>query len=265
MRVAYCSDLHLEFQSVKLENTDNSDVLILAGDICVAYQVFEPEVYNTTFSSEKIYNFFNDCTKNFKHVIYIAGNHESYRSDIDETLPYLKKCFGDIPNLYILDNESIELDGITFVGSTLWADANKNDPTTLFLLNRSLNDFRCIGIGENTFSSKDMVKRFDVNKLFLSDALKDNTKTYVVITHHGVSEKCVSDEYTLDYHVNGGYRSILDGFIMDRPQIKNWIVGHSHSQLDVMVGDTRLLRNPRGYPNEKCFNEFILKYFEISA
>jgi predicted phosphodiesterase len=35
MKVAYCSDLHLEFKDLVLTNNVGADVLVLAGDICV--------------------------------------------------------------------------------------------------------------------------------------------------------------------------------------------------------------------------------------
>ena len=36
MKIALCSDLHLEFGPISLENTENAEVLILSGDILVA-------------------------------------------------------------------------------------------------------------------------------------------------------------------------------------------------------------------------------------
>jgi predicted phosphodiesterase len=39
MKVALASDLHLEFGTIELENTESADVLILAGDICQAVDV----------------------------------------------------------------------------------------------------------------------------------------------------------------------------------------------------------------------------------
>ena len=36
MKIAICSDLHLEFGPISLENTENAEVLILSGDILVA-------------------------------------------------------------------------------------------------------------------------------------------------------------------------------------------------------------------------------------
>lgn len=264
MKISFTSDLHIEFREIHLTNTNDSDVLILAGDICVASQLFEKEdPMIGSPASELIHKFFLECSSQFEHIIYIGGNHEAYRSDLYETMPYIKEHLGYIKNLHILDNESIEIDGITFVGSTLWADANKRDPSTLYVLNKAMNDFRIIGKGETVFSPYDMVEEFDKNLIYLTEALADDYKKYVVVTHHGVSERCVSSEFKDDVHVNGGYRSILDQFIIDRPQTKSWICGHSHSPLDIMIGDTRVLRNPRGYPSEKCFNNYELKSFDL--
>ena len=41
MKIALCSDLHLEFAPISLENTENAYVLILSGDICVANDLLE--------------------------------------------------------------------------------------------------------------------------------------------------------------------------------------------------------------------------------
>ena len=36
MKIALASDVHLEFGQLEINNTENADVLILSGDICVA-------------------------------------------------------------------------------------------------------------------------------------------------------------------------------------------------------------------------------------
>jgi 3',5'-cyclic AMP phosphodiesterase CpdA len=46
MKIAVCSDLHLEFGDINLQNTDNADVLILGGDICVAADIGRPDPHN---------------------------------------------------------------------------------------------------------------------------------------------------------------------------------------------------------------------------
>ena len=47
MKVALASDIHLEFGQLEIENTENADVLILSGDICVAkYLNYHADVNN---------------------------------------------------------------------------------------------------------------------------------------------------------------------------------------------------------------------------
>jgi predicted phosphodiesterase len=36
MKIAICSDVHLEFGQLTLENTENAEILVLSGDICTA-------------------------------------------------------------------------------------------------------------------------------------------------------------------------------------------------------------------------------------
>jgi len=51
---------------------------------------------------------------------------------------------------------------------------------------------------------------------------------------------------------------------MDHPQIKLWIHGHTHESFDYMVGDTRIVCNPRGYIGyEQCADDFKLKFVEV--
>jgi predicted phosphodiesterase len=46
MKIAICSDIHLEFGDINLQNTENADVLILGGDICVAADIGRPDTHN---------------------------------------------------------------------------------------------------------------------------------------------------------------------------------------------------------------------------
>jgi hypothetical protein len=53
--------------------------------------------------------------------------------------------------------------------------------------------------------------------------------------------------YAHDTIMNGGYSSDLDEFIEERPHIKLWTHGHTHHVFDYMIGETRVVCNPRGY------------------
>jgi predicted phosphodiesterase len=146
MKIAVCSDLHLEFGNLELKNPGDVDVLILSGDICVAKDLMYHDNNGIVSfgKSERYHTFFQNVAEQFSHVIYVAGNHEHYHGDFKHTIPSLKEFLGYIPNIHILDKEVFELNDVVFVGGTLWTDMNKEDPLTLHGISRMMNDFRCV-------------------------------------------------------------------------------------------------------------------------
>jgi hypothetical protein len=74
----------------------------------------------------------------------------------------------------------------------------------------------------------------------------------------------VKPDYHGDHLTNGAYSSDLSEFILDHPQIKLWTHGHTHDVFDYMIGDTRILCNPRGYIlYENRADEFELLFTEV--
>jgi len=151
MKIAICSDLHLEFGDINLQNTDNADVLILGGDICVADDIGKPDSNNFMESakSNRITDFFKRCSFQFPHVIYIMGNHEHYHGDFATSGNKLKSLleFNMLSNVYLLDKESKKIDDVTFVGGTLWTDMNDDNEITKYHVARRMNDFQCVKNG----------------------------------------------------------------------------------------------------------------------
>ena len=148
MRVAICSDIHLEFGDINLQNTDNADVLILGGDICVAADIGRPDDGNIFEGarSTRIADFFKRCSFQFPHVILIMGNHEHYNGDFAETKNKLQSMLESnmLSNVYLLDKETKVIDDTTFIGGTLWTDMNNEDSLTMRHLTGMMNDFRCV-------------------------------------------------------------------------------------------------------------------------
>ena len=148
MKIAICSDLHLEFGDINLQNTENAEVLILGGDVCVAADISRPDpnAFMEGGKSSRITDFFKRCSSEFPHVIYIMGNHEHYHGDFATSGNKLKSLLESnmLSNVYLLDKESKKIDDVTFIGGTLWTDMNKEDPLTMFHVNRGMNDFRCV-------------------------------------------------------------------------------------------------------------------------
>ena len=92
---------------------------------------------------------------------------------------------------------------------------------------------------------------------------KDNQK-FVFCGHHTPSHQSCHPQYKDDQVMNGGYHSDLSEFILDRPQIKLWTHGHTHQPFDYMIGDTRVVCNPRGYDGyEQTAVDFKLKCVEV--
>jgi DNA repair exonuclease SbcCD nuclease subunit len=291
MKVALCSDVHLEFGHLVLENTENAHVLILSGDICVARDLMLPDPHNIVdFGKSKRYHeFFSNCADIFPHVVYIAGNHEHYHGDFADTIPHLRKCLGHLKNLHILDKEIFEIDDTVFVGGTLWTDMNKEDPLTLHGISRMMNDFRCVENSNRVVNYKTFDDTENPDKPTFrtrparfcpEDAVEDHRKMLdyiriiyegmppwkqmVVVGHHTPSPFSCHPKYAGDYLMNGGYHSDLSEFILDRPGIKLWTHGHTHEKFDYQIGDCRVVCNPRGYIGyEEIADEFKLKVVEL--
>ena len=64
--------------------------------------------------------------------------------------------------------------------------------------------------------------------------------------------------------MNGGYSSDLDSFIINHPQIKLWTHGHTHDVFDYVIGETRIVCNPRGYHGyEQRASDFDFLLIEV--
>jgi len=147
MKFALASDVHLEFGALQLENTENADVLILSGDICVVNELTERDSFNIkgmTNKSNQYHNFFQECSARFPHVVYILGNHEHYHGDFAKSLANLREHLGYLKNLHILEKEFVELGDCLVFGASLWTDMNKEDPVTIQRIKGYMNDYRII-------------------------------------------------------------------------------------------------------------------------
>jgi Icc-related predicted phosphoesterase len=269
MKIAYCSDLHIERGILELENTEKADVLILAGDIFVTHDLEELNKNKTAewllYRSNKIHKFITDCCKEFPHVIMVCGNHESYSSDIMNTYNNITSFLRYNSNFHLLENEVLTIDNVAFIGGTMWTDMNGEDLETIHSIRNMLNDFRIIKKSNNRFTPEDALDMFKETTDYI-DLMSTihSDKNVVVVTHHSPSFKSTDPRFKNETIMNGGFCSNLDQFIKDRPNIKHWIHGHLHNKSNYYVGTCNVLCNPRGYIGyEECANTFKLEYFDI--
>ena len=277
MKIAVCSDIHLEFGPIELNNTDNANVLILSGDICVVKDLPHSDSKKGDISRK----FFRMCALRFPHVLYVMGNHEHYHGDFATSGKIIKEELAQYANVHLLDQETKVIDDITFIGGTLWTDMNKEDGITLYHMKDMMNDFRCItnGARETYYRNSAGNSYVRTAKFTPDDAVEDHKKMLeyikimvegkhdqkvVVVGHHAPSKLSTHPRYAKEEIMNGGYSSDLSEFILDHPQIKLWTHGHTHENFDYLIGSTRIVCNPRGYINyEASADKFTLKTVEI--
>ena len=268
MKIKLVSDLHLEFSDVNIVNDQNYDVLILGGDIMVAQDLHDhPEMDYGMYSNvnledlgrrqrkaQRFRDFFKRCSFQFPHVIYIMGNHEFYHGKFYGAIDYMREECAKYPNVYMLEQDTKIIDDVVFVGGTLWTNMNKRDPLTMHAIEGMMNDFRIIRNDKRsyaTMSALDVAIRHDRTLAYIKLIVQEHKdKKCVVVGHHSPSFQSCHPMYGSDTLMNGGYHSDLSEFILDHPQIKLWTHGHTHHPFDYVIGETRVVCNPRGYEND---------------
>jgi hypothetical protein len=284
MKIAVCSDVHLEFGPLVLENPGDVEVLVLSGDICVAADLRTPDPYSIVDSArtDRFHEFMGSCSRNFPHVVYVMGNHEHYHGDFALTSSTIRNHLKEYENIHLLDKEVFDIGDYRFIGGTLWTDMNKEDSLTLYHIKSMMNDFRTVKNSNRVvhFKDQDGKHHTRVSTFCPEDAVEDHKKmleyiktvyadtppwkTVVVCGHHAPSRLSTHPRYKNEELMNGGYSSDLHEFILDRPGIKMWTHGHTHEDFDYMIGDCRIVCNPRGYINyEERAGLFKLKAFEV--
>ena len=233
MKLHVLSDLHTEFADFSPPETD-ADVVVLAGDIGVGLGGIEW------------------AARRFAKVpvIYVPGNHEFYGHDIALT----NELKATAPaNIHVLNNDILELDGVRFIGCTLWTDFKLyGDGEAWFArqcAKQLMNDFASIHNGSRRFTPEDSVELHEASKAWLVGELERKFEgPTVVVTHHLPASTSVAKRYAND-SLNPAFASRLEDVIeKHRPEL--WIHGHTHVPCDYELFDTRVVCNPRGYPGE---------------
>lgn len=254
------SDLHLEFGDLRIENKDNVDCLILAGDVVEIEQLKKDGTTKKPYIAE----FFKHVNSEFKQVIWVPGNHEYYgcyfmQKTVDDARKWLET--NGLTNISLCDMDTVLVNETPVHCATLWTDMNDGNEWVAYQIQNGLNDYKYIrGASPTRAGSRISTKEIEIihskHLRFLDEATADG-KDCVVVTHHQPTLRALNSRYVSD--IDYAYASDLSDFFLDRPQIKVWCSGHTHAsmrQLD--VGEQRFLTNCRGYHG----HEEISRFFE---
>lgn len=182
----------------------------------------------------------------YPNVIVVLGNHDYYKASPSEVHEAMLRVTAKHRNLHWLENGTVRIDGVRFVGTTLWFKENSN-PT----LSSWMTDFQVIRQFEPWVYLQN-----EASVHFLHETVQPDD---VVITHHLPSFMSVSPKYA-GHPLNAFFVSDVESVIQKgKPQL--WIHGHTHESVDYHIGATRVLCNPFGYARQeenRKFNDHLI-------
>lgn len=235
LKTLIISDLHINFSDMKAQ--DDVDLVIISGDV-------GPNIVENAAFLKKF--------KKVPKILYVLGNHEFEKKDLYQfSNSYIKFLSHEVPNLEILDNRTIEYQGIRFIGTTLWSDFKLYEPritttVAMELANNQILDYKTIIGKYGKLMPSETLELHNVAINFIETELK---KLYfgktVVISHFCPHPKSIDVKYE-DEPLNGYFCSNLER-LMNKSEF--WLHGHTHSSFNYFVGKTNVVCNPRGYSN----------------
>ena len=266
MRLQILSDLHLERDPhFTFKAADQVDVLVLAGDIG-SYQAGS-RLQGNDFGLSR----FSPLSANapWPRVLYVPGNHELDTLDFDEGLTRLKQVCLDL-GIEWLDQEVIIIDGVRFIGTTLWSDFEAlaiSERTETRRLQAREKAFRAANFYLRKYTALQGGKQLlaeDIREValkcqvWLQDALRrPHSGKTVVVTHFAPTLRSADPRYGITPGT-AGFCNSLDHLL---PLADVWIHGHLHCFNDYVVeGATgqrregpwqcRVVANPLGYASK---------------
>lgn len=236
MRIHILSDLHLEFAPFQPGDVA-AEVTVFAGDVHTGMNGIK--WLRTTFPSQ--------------NVIYVLGNHEYYGQKIPKLTEEIKAAARG-SNIQVLENDRVEIGGVVFLGATLWTDFRLNGDVVQAEITAQygMTDFRRIRVTPSFKRFRPShARQFHAQSLqWLEQQLAvENGNKVVVITHHAPTPRSIPRRFRND-PLNPAFASNLESHV-EGSGAALWIHGHIHEHADHMIGSTRVIANPRGYPTEQ--------------
>lgn len=249
MKIWILSDLHRDFEDWAPFYAPDADVCVVAGDVGEGLA--------------KSIRWLHHHVAPHMPVVFVAGNHEFYRHAVDESFEEARSLQIACPDVNFLEDASVVIGGVRFVGATLWTDyevmIRHSDPAlglrwamdSCFL---GMNDHRKIALQKQPWKRwrpQEARMAHLRSRAFIESALAEpHAGPTVVVTHHAPHPASIPERFANDV-ISSAYASDLTTIIeAGRPDL--WVHGHMHDSADYDVGETRVVCNPKGYSRENA-------------
>ncbi|MTH95266.1 hypothetical protein [Roseibium sp. RKSG952] len=192
MKLWTASDLNSEMQAFSLpspEDVPNAGVMVIDGDF-----------HNALATRGHI----NDLIEIVgMGVVMVAGNHEFCGAGIENGLEFLLEI--NNPRLHFLQNDSVVLGDVCFVGAALWTDlkpfGEERMKAARELARSRMSDFvqvwRYLDPNETEDLADEMAAAHAESKAYISSTLTENFGgPTVVVTHHALHSECCHEKHS---------------------------------------------------------------------
>lgn len=238
MKLQVISDLHLRPQyGFTIPETD-ADLIVLAGDIGRGLAGVEWAM--------------EEAGRLDKPAVYVFGNHEYYTHTFPDLIDDAKHLVAG-SDVHILENDALTLGETRILGCTLWTDfllfGEAQEKESMTAVEAVLYDYKAIRTANGELLQARQTQQWhrESRKWLEAQLAEPWHGSTVVVTHH---VPCWEGSHPhFDSLLTAGFTSDLKPMLKQNA-IDLWVCGHSHANVDIQLGRTRLFSNQRGYPGE---------------
>lgn len=248
MKLQIVSDLHIDSYARQshplghIPKTD-ADIVLVAGD---------------TANSDNGMMWLQEQAQHLGvPLITVAGNHEYFGEDILH-FDYKLATWDNFDTatqkgMRVLQCQYMDIGNVRLLGCTLWTDYQYQANTeTMEVAKRFMRDYKQIYAGDQMFSPEISMQIHAKHRKWLRQELitaEQLGKKAIVMSHHSISPLSVSEKYAT-LPSNAAFVSDLSAWMFESWAPTLWIHGHTHEAFDYRINNTRVIVNPRAYPNE---------------
>jgi len=249
MRLWLWSDIHLEQQQVTFPRTAprGADVIVCAGDLCSANMLHE-----TVHEIVSLYRM---------PLLMVPGNHEYYSDaasgrSVEQDRVFMKSVAEASKawpaRLHLLDDDTLQIGDVRFVGGTLWTDFAAG-ASTLSDIAWRMNDAVSDSPDFMRISGLTPQGMLDMNRwtsaYIRAELRKPFRGTTIVVTHHPPHQDAVPRAYAgmKSNYLFANHDNAFGGILNSELAPFLWVCGHTHHPIDISVGRTRIVCNPHGF------------------